>query len=258
MLEVRKLTKNFDGLFAVNDLSFEVKEGEIVGLIGPNGAGKTTVFSLLSGFLKPSTGSVRFQGQEITGLRPNKIAARGLVRTFQLTNLAGSLTVLENALAACHLARRSHILGSVFRTTGSARIEAEILQRAKNGLKQFGMGGVQHEAAMSLSHGRQKALGILMALCAEPKLLLLDEPTAGMSWAETREIMKLISRLRDEGGTIMLVEHDLQVVMGVCDRVIVLNFGIKIAEGPPEDVARDKEVIAAYLGFGHKKEAGNV
>lgn len=249
MLEVQSLTKNFDGLYAVNDLSFGVKEGEVVGLIGPNGAGKTTVFSLVTGFLKPSRGAVVFRGEDVTGLRPNKIATRGMVRTFQLINLAGSRTVLENALAACHLARRSHILGTVFRTPNAARVEAGILDRARTQLRRFGMEDVQNETAMSLPHGRQKALGILMALCTEPRLLLLDEPTAGMSSAETGEIMQLISSIREEGLTVMLVEHDLRVVMGVCDRVIVLNFGTKIAEGSPGEVAQNKEVISAYLGF---------
>jgi len=257
MLEIQGLTKKFDGLVAVNDLSFDVNQGDVVGLIGPNGAGKTTVFSLISGFLKPSMGSVRFQGQEITGLPPNKIATLGLVRTFQLTNIAGPHTVLENALAAYHLSRRSHIIGAVFRIPGALRAESAIMDRAMKALSDFGMMDERNEAAMSLPHGKQKALGILMALSTDPKLLLLDEPTAGMSGAETGEIMKLISRIKDAGVTVMLVEHDLRVVMGVCDRVVVLNFGCKIAEGSPKEVAQNKSVISAYLGFDQSKESEN-
>jgi branched-chain amino acid transport system ATP-binding protein len=254
VLEVRGLTKNFDGLLAVNDLSFTVNRGEVVGLIGPNGAGKTTVFSLVSGFLKPSTGSVKFEGKELTGLQPNKIAAMGLVRTFQLTNLAESRSVSENVLTAYHLSRRSHILGAVFRSPKARRVESDIRSKAMKSLVEFNMMDALGEPATSLPHGKQKALGILMALAANPRLLLLDEPTAGMSASETSEIMTLISRIRNDGMTVMLVEHDLRVVMGVCDRVIVLNFGCKISEGSPQEIAMDREVISAYLGFDNSEE----
>ena len=249
MLEVKSLAKNFDGLQAVGDLSFAVGQGEVVGLIGPNGAGKTTVFNLLSGFLKPSQGKVTFLDQDITGWKPNRIAARGLIRTFQLVNLVGSRTVLENVLVAYHLRRRGRVLASVLGLPGFLRQEAEIEQAALETLERFGLLEARDEPALTLPHGSQKALGICLALAAGPRLLLLDEPTAGMSRSETQGIMDIVSVARESGVSVMLVEHDLKVVMGICDRIIVLNFGRKIAEGAPEEVAAHQEVITAYLGF---------
>lgn len=249
VLEVRGLTKNFGGLQAVGDLSFEVGPREIVGLIGPNGAGKTTIFSLLSGFLKPSAGTIGFLGRNITGLRPNKVAARGLIRTFQLVSLVDAGTVLENVLVAYHLHRKKTILGSIWGRSAARAKEAEIRRAALAALEDFGLAGLRDEPARNLPHGRRKALGICMALAAGPKLILLDEPTAGMSGAETAEIMDIITRTREAGVAVILVEHDLKVVMGVCDRILVLNFGRRIAEGTPSEVAADPEVISAYLGF---------
>jgi branched-chain amino acid transport system ATP-binding protein len=243
------LTKNFDGLQAVGDLSFRVGPGEVVGLIGPNGAGKTTAFNLLSGFLKPSQGQVSFLDQDITGLKPNRIAAKGLIRTFQLVNLVGSRTVLENILVAYHLKRRHLTLASVLGLPGYLKKEAKIKKAALAHLGRFGLLEAKDEPALNLPHGGQKALGICLALAADPKLLLLDEPTAGMSRAETDRVMDIVAETRNKGVSVMLVEHDLKVVMGACDRIIVLNFGHKIAEGTPEEVAANEEVITAYLGF---------
>jgi branched-chain amino acid transport system ATP-binding protein len=249
MLEAHDLTKRFGGLMAVSELSFSVGQEEILGLIGPNGAGKTTVFNLLSGFHKPTKGVVLFDGQDVTGLKPNKISARGLVRTFQLVNLVKTETVLANVLVAHHLQRRAGVLGSIFRTATARRDQEEITAKASEMLGELGLGEVADELVSNLPHGLQKALGIAVALAARPQMILLDEPTAGMSAAETAQIMDLIRRTRDSGMTVMLVEHDLKVVMGVCDRVMVMNFGRKIAEGTPEEVSRNDEVIAAYLGF---------
>jgi len=248
MLEARALTKRFGGLMAVIDLSFKIEQGEIVGLIGPNGAGKTTVFSLLSGFHKPTKGQIVFEAKDITGLKPNKIASLGLVRTFQLVSLVKTKTVLANVLVAHHLQRRAGTLSSIFRTSAGRREAKELSTKAIELLGELGLGEVKNELVSNLPHGLQKALGIAVALAARPRMILLDEPTAGMSAAETAQVMELIRRMRESGITVMLVEHDLKVVMGVCDRVLVMNFGKKIAEGTPEAVSRNDEVIAAYLG----------
>jgi branched-chain amino acid transport system ATP-binding protein len=249
MLEVRHLAKRFGGLMAVTDLSLIVERREIVGLIGPNGAGKTTVFNLLSGFHKPSRGEVLFDGKDITNLKPNKIAARGLVRTFQLVNLARDDTVLANVMVAHHLQREAGVLASIFRSRAAWQDDQRVLSKATELLTELGLEAVKDEVARNLPHGLKKALGIAVALAARPHMILMDEPTAGMSAAEATQVMDLIRRLRDSGVTVMLVEHDLKVIMGVCDRVVVMNFGSKIAEGTPEEVSCNKNVIAAYLGF---------
>jgi branched-chain amino acid transport system ATP-binding protein len=249
MLKVQDLTKNFGGLEAVSCLSFDISQGEIVGLIGPNGAGKTTVFNLVSGFHKPTNGHVIFEGHNITGFKPNQTAAMGLIRTFQLVNLVAKHTVLENVIIAHHLQRKVGVLSSIFRIPSARREEKDIHRRALDLLKGMDLEEVRDELASNLPHGLQKSLGICVALAARPKMLLLDEPTSGLSATETTHIMDRIKRTRETGVTIMLVEHDLKVVMGVCDRVIVLNFGKKIAEGTPKEVAENEEVISAYLGF---------
>ncbi len=249
MLNVHKLSKAFGGIQAVSDLDFQVYRDEILGLIGPNGAGKTTVFALLTGFHKPTYGKILFEGRDVTGLRPNKVAAAGLVRTFQLVNLVGKHTVMDNLMTAYHLQRRAGVICSVFRTSFSRQDEDRIFSKAMNLLLDLGLDGYRGELVYTLPHGLQKALGIALALATEPKMLLLDEPTAGMSAAERAHVMEIIRKTRDRGVTIMLVEHDLKVVMGTCDRILVLNFGRKIAEGKPQDVANNQEVISAYLGY---------
>ncbi len=256
MLEVHHLTKHFGGLNAVADLSFSVRRGEILGLIGPNGAGKTTVFNLLSGFLWPSAGRIVFDGHEITGFKPNKTASLGLVRTFQLINLVGKHTVLENTLAGYHLQRRVGVCRSVVRTPAARQEERRIREAAISLLNEMELGEYRDEVTSNLSHGMQKALGLCIALAAKPKMLLLDEPTAGMSVSETSHITKRINQARDQGQTIMLVEHDLKMVMGICDRIVVLNFGNKIAEGTPQEVAADETVVSAYLGLKKAKRDG--
>jgi len=249
MLEVSDLTKQFGGLTAVNNLSFNIGKGEIVGLIGPNGAGKTTVFNLLSGFCKPSQGDILFQGKRILRMKPNRIAIQGLVRTFQLVNLVKSETVLANLLVGTHLQRRTGLLANLVGTRKASQEEHKLRARAQSMLDELGLGEVKDERVDTLPHGLQKAVGIAMALAAKPRMVLLDEPTAGMSAVERSHVTDLIRRTRDSGVTVMLIEHDLKMVMGVCDRVLVMNFGSKVSEGSPEEVSKDKVVIEAYLGF---------
>ena len=246
ILEVRNLSRSFGGLVAVSDLSFSVEEGEIRGLIGPNGAGKTTTFNVISGFYPPSAGRVLFRGEDVSGMRTSAIAARGLVRTFQATTLFQELTVLENVLVGCHLHARTGpfqaLIGADRRQEEAARDKAiEILDF-------FGLGERGDDPAMSLPHGLQRSLGIAVAFAADPGLLLLDEPFTGMNPEETRRMMETARKVRGRGVTLLLVEHDMQAVMGLCDRITVLNFGKLLTEGTPEEVRRHPGVIEAYLG----------
>ena len=246
ILEVRNLTRSFGGLVAVSDLSFAVEEHEIRGLIGPNGAGKTTTFNVISGFYPPSAGHVLFRDEDISGMRTSAIAARGLVRTFQATTLFQELTVIENVLVGFHLRART----DPFRALVGAdrRREAEARDKSLEILDFFGLSERAGDPAVSLPHGLQRALGVAVAFAAEPKLLLLDEPFTGMNPEETRRMMEIARKVRDRGVTLLLVEHDMQAVMGLCDRITVLNFGTLLAEGTPEEVRRHPEVVEAYLG----------
>ena len=246
MLEVRNLSRNFGGLIAVSDLSFSVEENEIRGLIGPNGAGKTTTFNVISGFYAPSAGQVLFRGEDISGMRTSAIAARGLVRTFQATTLFQELTVMENVLVGCHLHARTDPMRALI--GADRRREAAARERSLEILDFFGLGERGDDPAMSLPHGLQRALGIAVAFAADPKLLLLDEPFTGMNPEETRQMMEIARRVRDRGVTLLLVEHDMQAVMGLCDRITVLNFGKLLTEGTPDEVRRHPDVIGAYLG----------
>ena len=246
ILEVRDLTRRFGGLFAVSDLTFSVEEGEIRGLIGPNGAGKTTTFNVISGFYAPSEGRVLFLGDDISGMPTNAIAARGLVRTFQATTLFQELTVLENVLVGCHLTARTDPFRALLGTDRPRQEAAHA--RAAEILDFFGLGERRDDLGMSLPHGLQRALGMAVALAADPKLLLLDEPFTGMNPEETRRMMDIVRKVRDRSITILLVEHDMQAVMGLCDRITVLNFGRLLTEGTPGEVRRHPEVIEAYLG----------
>jgi len=247
LLEAHSLSKHFGGLAAVNSLDLTVEGGEIVGLIGPNGAGKTTCFNLLSGFLRPTRGSVVFAGADITGRRPHQIVARGLVRTFQLATLFQELTVLENVLLGLHLHARLGLRQLLF----SRRIfPPEEISLSGEVLEFTGLAAHAEQLARNLPHGYQRALGIAMALAARPRLLLLDEPVTGMNLSESGQVMSLIKKIRDGGTTILLVEHNMKAVMGTCDRIVVLNFGRKLAEGTPAAVSTSADVIEAYLGAG--------
>ena len=248
MLEVKGLAKHFDGLKALNNLDFNIQQGEIVGVIGPNGAGKTTLFNTLTGFLKPTKGEVNFQGHSIVGFKPSHIADLGLVRTWQLVNLIDSQSVYDNLLTACHLQYKVGVFNSIFGGRSNRTDAARIVSYTDGLLAKMGLEQFKNETASSLSHGLKKLLGVCLSLATRPKLLLLDEPAAGMNAAETAALIHQIETIRQDGLTVMLVEHDMKVIMNTCDRIIVLNFGCKLAEGSPVDISQNQEVINAYLG----------
>jgi ABC-type branched-subunit amino acid transport system ATPase component len=249
MLECEGISRAFGGLAALDGVSFHVRDGEIFGLIGPNGAGKTTLFNIITGFLPPSAGRVRFRGEDITGLGPDRIAARGIVRTFQNIRLFPDLSVLENVGIGQHLCTRSTLLDALLFAPRYRAEERAVRKRAQELLDLVGLGARAAEPAGQLPYGDRRRLEIARALAAGPRLLLLDEPAAGMNPAETDALMGLIGRLRRESGlTVMLIEHDMKLVMGICDRIGVLNFGKRLADGAPDTVRRDPAVIDAYLG----------
>ncbi|HXZ35649.1 MAG TPA: ABC transporter ATP-binding protein [Thermodesulfobacteriota bacterium] len=248
LLSVQRLTVRFGGLTAVNDLDFSIFPGEIVSLIGPNGAGKTTTFNAITGFLRASAGSVRFEGAELIHLKPHQIAEKGITRTFQITSLFPNLSALENIRTGHHMQERETFWDAVLNTRRKRRVEDETLARTAEILKFIGLEGKKGAMAGSLPYGDQRILEIGVALAANPRLLLLDEPSAGLNDTETQGMKELIQKMRARSITIFLVEHDMKLVMGLSDRIVVLNFGKKIATGTPEQVKTNPEVITAYLG----------
>jgi branched-chain amino acid transport system ATP-binding protein len=250
LLEIKGLTKHFGGLAAVSKFDMNVNRGEIVGLIGPNGAGKTTVFNLITGVFPPTRGQVIYEGTDITGKKPHKVAEMGIGRTFQLNPLFGGFTVLQNVSASFHLHPRSSLIDIYFNTTTYRRNEAYILEQSLEILRLVGLERVKDELARNLPHGYQKMLGVARALATRPKLLLLDEPLAGMNPEEIEFTLRNILRTREQGVTILIVEHNMQI-LDLCDRVVVISFGQKICEGLPGEVREDREVITAYFGGGH-------
>jgi len=242
------LSKRFGGLQAVSKLDMSVDSGEIVGLIGPNGAGKTTVFNLLTGAHRPTSGRVIFDERDITGWKPHSVAALGMVRTFQITNIFSNFTVQENLALACNLKAGISYWGSMLRTRKTRAKERQVLQRCDEILETVGLQSVKTCVAGTLAHGHKHLLGIAIALAAEPKLLLLDEPLAGMNAHEVKEALDVIRKLWAGGTTILLIEHNMKAAMALCERLVVISFGKKIAEGTPEEIRVDKTVIEAYLG----------
>ncbi len=248
LLSVEKLAKGFGGLQAVNHISFEVREGQIKALIGPNGAGKTTIFNLLTGMLPADRGIVTFAGRALLRMPAHRIAALGVGRTFQTALLFDQMTVLENVMVGRHLHGRTSILAAALRTRGVAAEERAHHEAAMARLEQAGLADCAHSPADSLPIGRRKLVEVARALAAEPRLLLMDEPAAGLNMRETDQMGALIQSIRDGGVTVLLVEHDMSLVMSICDEILVLDHGDRLAEGPPDEIRHNEAVLAAYLG----------
>jgi branched-chain amino acid transport system ATP-binding protein len=252
-LSIEHVAVRFDGLVAISDLDFTVRQGEIVGLIGPNGAGKTTAFNVFTGFLKPTAGEVRYRGTLLNGLKPHEIAGLGLVRTFQRTSIFQNNSVFENVLTGLHRRGRSILWDTLLALRRERASEAELADRAREILRVVGLEPRAEELAGALPYGEQRLVGIALALAAEPTMLLLDEPVSGMNEAESARVMRLVETIRASGVTVLLVEHDMPMVMQVSDRIVVLNSGTIIAEGPPAVIQNNPDVIRAYLGEGRKR-----
>ncbi|MGB9821647.1 MAG: ABC transporter ATP-binding protein [Pseudothermotoga sp.] len=251
ILKLDGVTKRFGGLIAVNNVSLELEEGELSGLIGPNGAGKTTIFNVITGVYPVDSGKILFMNQDITRKRPHETAALGIARTFQNIKLFGKMSVLDNVRVACHYRLRASVFSAVFSLPNYVKQDEELTRESLRLLEAVGLYKLKNDRASSLPYGHQRKLEIARALATKPKILLLDEPAAGMNPEETSELMKFIRRIRDEFNlTILLIEHDMKVVMGICERITVLDHGCVIARGSPGEIQSNPEVIKAYLGSG--------
>jgi len=248
LLEVKKLSKYFGGLAALSEFDMAVEEEEIRGLIGPNGSGKTTLYNVISGVYRPTAGTVVYQGKDISHLPPSTIAKMGLVRTFQHTALFMDFTVLQNISVGRHLHAGESVFGVIGSTPGTRRVEREALEKAEEIVDFMELTHIKDELAVNLPHGYMRALGVGIALATEPKMLMLDEPVTGMNPTEKAHMLSLIKRIREQGISVLVVEHDMKTVMGVCDSITVLSFGKKLAEGKPKEIQSNEAVIEAYLG----------
>jgi branched-chain amino acid transport system ATP-binding protein len=248
LLEVQNVTKFFGGLAALAKVNISISPQEILGLIGPNGAGKTTLFNCITGIYPPSEGSIIFSGQDITGLEPHEVAKRGAARTFQLTKIFSEVTLLENIMIARHCRTKAGVGGAILHTSFAKREKNETREKSLHFLELIGLITLRDELAKNLPYGSQRRLAMAIALATEPTLLLLDEPAAGMNPEESDEMIELIDRIRGLEITIFLVEHDMRVIMGISDRIVVLNFGEIIAQGSPQEIQENERVIEAYLG----------
>ncbi len=248
LLKLHNVTKKFGGLTAVNDVSFEIDKGSVVGLIGPNGAGKTTVFNLITGNYAPTSGSIDFKGTSVLKIAPNKIVKMGIARTFQTIRLFQNMSVIENVLAGCHCRMKSGSIAAMLRLPSQKKEEEEALKKAAETLDFVGLLQESENLAKNLSYGQQRLLEIARAHASDPELIILDEPAGGMNDQETSELVNLIGKIAESGITVLLIEHDMNLVMKACHKLIVLEYGTKIAEGVPEDIKNNKRVIEAYLG----------
>lgn len=248
LLKVENLSKSFGGVNAVENVSFEVKKGEIVAVIGPNGAGKTTLFNLVTGVIPATSGKITFKGVSIIGKRPYQIASLGMTRTFQNLQVFNNMTVIENVMTGSHIRLKTGVLSSGLRLPNVYKEEKEVMQKALQCLEQVGIADLAFERAETLPYGNQRLLEIARAVAAEPSFILLDEPMAGLNPQESRNLVNVLKNMRKQGMTFLFVEHDMETVMSIADKIVVLDYGKKIAEGTPEEIASNPKVIAAYLG----------